>query len=99
MDIATIGANFSMVREHLTLFALLLFALPVISFLAIKLWSAARASKVQRTTNWFVPTDLDSDAARLHYSMGHQSVAFASRARRNSRPAASGGSSAGRRNS
>lgn len=77
MDIPNLGVNFSMVREHLQLFALLLFTLPLISFVVIKLWIAARANKSQRTTNWFVPDDLESDAARMHYSMGHNSVAFA----------------------
>lgn len=78
MDIPNLGANFSMVREHLQLFAIFLFALPSASFLTIKLWLAARgARKTQRTTNWFVPDDLESEAARLHFSMGRNSVAFA----------------------
>ena len=77
MDVPNLGANFSMVREHLQLFAVILFALPSASFLSIKLWIAARANKTQRTSDWFVPDDLESDAARLHYSMGHNSVAFA----------------------
>jgi hypothetical protein len=66
-----------MVSEHLQLFAILLFALPSASFLSIKLWIAARANKTPRTRNWFVPDDLESEAARLHYSMGRNSVAFA----------------------
>ena len=77
MDVPNLGANFSMVREHLQLFAVLLFALPSASFLSIKLWIAARANKVQRTTDWFVPDDLESDSARIHFSMGRNSVAFA----------------------
>lgn len=77
MDIPNLGTNFSMVREHLQLFAILLFALPSASFLSIKLWIAARASKTQRATNWFVPDSLESEAARLHYSVGRNSVAFA----------------------
>lgn len=85
MDIPNVGASFSMVREHLQLFVILLFALPAISFVSIKFWIAARASKVQRNTNWFVPTDLESDAARMHYSLQHNSVAFAHQVRRNSR--------------
>ena len=87
MDIPNLGANFSMVREHLQLFAILLFALPLISFVGIKLWIAARANKTPRTTSWFVPDDLDSEVARLHYSMSRQSVAFA-RARRRPRTVA-----------
>jgi hypothetical protein len=77
VDVPNLGRNLSMVSEHLQLFAILLFALPSASFLSIKLWIAARASKSQRTRNWFVPDDLESDAARLHYSMGKHSVAFA----------------------
>ena len=76
-----------MVREHFQLFVILLFALPLISFVSIKCWIAARASKVQRSTNWFVPTDFESEAARLHYGMGHNSVAFNHKARPNLRPA------------
>lgn len=77
MDIPNLGANFSMVREHLPLFVILLFVLPLISFVTIKLWIAARASKTQRTTNWFVPDDLESKTARLHFSMSRDSIAFA----------------------
>lgn len=82
MEIANLGANFSLVRDHLSLFSLLLFALPLSSFLGIKFWTAARASKVQRSTDWFVPTDLDSEAARLHYSLQPRP---ASSSRRNTR--------------
>jgi hypothetical protein len=73
-----------MVREHLTLLGLLFLALPVTSFMMIKLWSAARANTSQRRTEWFVPNDLESESARFHYSMGHQSVAFARQVRRGS---------------
>lgn len=75
MDIPNLGANFSMMREHLLPFVLLLFALPLISFVTIKLWIAARANKTQRTSSWFVPDDLNSEAARIHYSLGGNRVA------------------------
>jgi hypothetical protein len=87
VDIPNLGANFSMVGEHFQLFVTLLFALPLVSFVSIKCWIAARAGKVQRTTNWFVPTDLESEAARMHHGMGRNSVAFNHQARPNSRPA------------
>jgi len=90
MDIANFGANFSMVREHLTLFALFVFATPLISFVSIKFWSAARASKSQRDTNWFVPTDFNSEAGHAHYGVGQQSLAFAT-ARRHPRRSSSQG--------
>lgn len=77
MDIPNLGASFSMVSAHFELFAVLLFALPLISFLSIRLWIAARANKVQRTSDWFVPADLESEAARIHYAMGRNPVAFA----------------------
>ena len=86
MDIPNLGANFSMMREQLLLFVLLLFALPLISFVAIKLWIAARANKTQRTSNWFVPDDLKSEAARIHYSLGGNHVAV-SHTRNSSIPA------------
>jgi hypothetical protein len=77
-------AHFSMVQGHLLLFALFLLALPVISFLCIKLWTTARASKVPHNTLWFVPDDLDSHAAHMHFSMRRNSMAFArARGRRN----------------
>lgn len=87
MDIPNLGANFSMAREHLQLFAILLFALPLISFVSIKFWIAARANKVPRATNWFVPDDLESETARMHYEMGRNSAAFANRVPRNPRSA------------
>jgi hypothetical protein len=77
MDPSSIGENLLIVRAHLELFVVLLVALPAFSFLLIKFWIAGRSTKVQRTTNWFVPTDLESDSAKLHYSMQHNSVAFA----------------------
>jgi len=97
MDPSSIGAHFSIVRDHLQLFAALLFAFPTLSFLSIKIWSAGRSTKVQRTTNWFVPTDLESESARLHYSMQHQSVAFAHQVHRNARHAVAVRNSSSRR--
>lgn len=87
MDIANFGANFSMVHEHLTLFAFLVFALPLISFVSTRFWIAARANKSQRRTNWFVPDNPQPDAAWRRYRVAHQPVAFAT-AGRNPRRAA-----------
>lgn len=87
MEIQNLGANFSMVQEHFELFIILLFALPLISFVSIKFWIAAHASKVQRSTDWFVPTDLESETAHIHYGMGQNSVAFKHKSRPNLRPA------------
>jgi len=87
MDPASLGSSFSIVREHLPLLLLLLFGLPVISFVAIKFWIASGSSKAQRTTSWFVPTDLESESARTHYSMQHNSIAFAHQTHRNPRHA------------
>jgi hypothetical protein len=65
MDIVNLGANLSIVRDHLLSFSFLLFALPPFTFLSIKFWLTARAaSKVQRTTQWSVPADLDSGGMR-----------------------------------
>ena len=87
MDPSSIGANLLIVRTHLELFVVLLVALPAFSFLLMKFWIAGRSTKVQRTTNWFVPTDLESDSAKMHYRMQHNSVAFAHQVHRNSRHA------------
>ena len=97
MDPASFGPNLSMVRDHLPLFLFLLFGLPIASFVAIKFWIAGRSARVQRTTNWFVPTDLESDAARMHFSLQHNSVAFARRVHRNSRHAVAARNSNSRR--
>ncbi|WP_348264664.1 hypothetical protein P8935_09025 [Telmatobacter sp. DSM 110680] len=86
MDPSSIGAKLSTVRAHLEIFVVLLVALPAFSFLMMKFWIAGRSAKVQRNTNWFVPTDLESEAAKMHYSMQHNSVAFA-HVRRNQRTA------------
>jgi hypothetical protein len=66
-----------MIRDHFAPFVALLFGLPAVTFLAMKFWTAGRSAKAQRTTSWFVPTDLESESARMHYAMQHQSVAFA----------------------
>jgi hypothetical protein len=97
MDLTNLGTNFSLVRDHLALFVSLLFGLPVVSFVGIKFWIAGRSAKVQRSTNWFVPTDLESDAAKMHYSMQHNSVAFAHRVHRASRHATAVRDSSSRR--
>jgi len=81
MDPQNLGASFTILHDHLQLMLCLFFGLPPLSFVSIRFWIAARASRVQRTTSWFVPDDLQSDAARLHYSLQHHSVAFT-----NSRP-------------
>jgi hypothetical protein len=97
MDPANVGANFSMVREHLQIFAVLLFALPALTFVSIKFWIAGRSAKAQRTTDWFVPSDLESEAARMHYEMGRNSVAFAHQVNRTSRHAVAARNSSSRR--
>ncbi len=88
MDPANFTASLSMVRDHLPLFLCLLFGLPIVSFIGILCWVAAHAAKVQRNTQWFVPTDLESDAAKMHYSMEHNSVAFAHHLHRRARHSA-----------
>ena len=69
MDPSSIGANLSILRDHFAPFVVLLFGLPALTFLAMRFWIAGRSAKAQRTTNWFVPTDLESESARLHLSM------------------------------
>lgn len=87
MDPANLNSNISLVRDHLPLIVCLLVGIPAVSFIGMKFWIATCSAKVQRSTNWFVPTDLDSDTAKLHYSMQHNSVAFAHQVHRNSRHA------------
>ena len=65
MDTLSFSVNASVVRSHIELFAFLLLALPAISFLTMKFWLATRAtSKVQRTTEWVVPQELEPERAR-----------------------------------
>jgi len=65
MDILNLGADASVVRSNIELFAFLLMALPAISFLMMKFWLATRAtSKVQRTTEWVVQQELEPERAR-----------------------------------
>ena len=97
MDPANFGANLSFVRDHLPLFVFLLFGVPAVSFISMKFWIAGRSAKVQRATNWFVPTDLESESAKLHYSMQHNSVAFVHQVHRNSRHAVAARNSSSRR--
>ena len=65
MDLIKTLSELSFLRQQLAFFCLLFFALPPLSFIAIKFLLGARAaSRTQRTTQWFVPQDLDSDAMR-----------------------------------
>ena len=65
MDTLNLGADASVLRSHIELFAFLLLALPAISFLTMKFWLATRTtSKVQRTTEWVVPQELEPERAR-----------------------------------
>lgn len=66
MDPSSIGANLSILRDHFAPFVVLLFSLPALTFLVMKFWIAGRSAKTQRTTNWFVPTDLESESALQH---------------------------------
>lgn len=97
MDLQNLGSNFSILHDHLQLILCLFFGLPLLSFVSIRFWTAARASRVQRTTSWFVPDDLESDAARLHYSLQHHSVAFANHPLRHQRHAVETSNSTTRR--
>jgi len=81
MDPSSIGAGLATLRQHLPVFLICMAGLPVLSFLTLKLWVARSATKVQRSTNWFVPDDLESETARVHYGMRGQSVAFSNRER------------------
>jgi hypothetical protein len=97
MDPANLNTNLSIFRDHLPLIVCLLFGVPAVSFICMKFWVAGRSAKVQRSTNWFVPNDLESDAAKMHYSKQHNSVAFAHRVHRNSRLAVAVRNSSSRR--
>jgi len=97
MDPSSFGPHFSLLLGHMELFVFLLFGLPAITFISIKFWIAGRSSRVQHSTNWFVPDDLESDAAKMHYSMQHKSVAFAHQVHRNSRHAVAVRNSSSRR--
>ena len=62
MDFMNLTADPSLVQAHIELFACLLFALPPVSFLSIKFLITTRtASKVQRSTQRFVPSEPEAE--------------------------------------
>lgn len=62
MDFIDLTADLYVVRAHIEFFACLLFALPPVSFLGIKFLLTTRtASKVQRSTQWFVPSEPEAE--------------------------------------
>jgi len=85
MDPVNFGASLSIVRDLLPFFVCLLFGLPIVSFIVIKFWIARHSTKMQHTANWFVPTDLESESAKMHYALLHNSAEFARRFHRKSR--------------
>lgn len=97
MDPANFGPNLSVVRDHLPFFLFLLFGLPVMSFIGFKFWIVGHSARVQRTTHWFVPTEIESDAARMHFSLQHNSVAFNRQVHRKARHAGAARNASSRR--
>jgi hypothetical protein len=67
METTIQGADWSALREHLPLFALLLFSLPPVSFLLIKVLLAANsASKQKVTKQWHISREQD-EAGKSFY--------------------------------
>ncbi len=67
METTIQGAGWSALREHLPLFALLLFSLPPVSFLLIKVVLAtSSASKQKVTKQWYLSREED-DAGKSFY--------------------------------
>jgi hypothetical protein len=67
METTIHSIDWSGLREHLPVFALLLFSLPPVSFVVIKLALAANsASKQKITKQWFISREED-EAAKAFY--------------------------------
>jgi hypothetical protein len=80
MDIINFGASLAIVREHGSLFAFLMIAVPAFSFLSMKSWLATRATaRVQRRTRWVVQCESDSEKTPGFADLQSRSVAFAHR--------------------
>ena len=67
MDTTIQNTDWSALREHLPLFALLLFSLPPVSFLVIKVLLAANSSAKQKVTKqWYISRE-EEQAAKSFY--------------------------------
>jgi hypothetical protein len=78
MDPASLTTGLSFVRDHAQLFGFFLFAFPLLSFIAIKVWITSReAAKAQSPRQWFVPEDLESESTRIALTNSSRSFAVA----------------------
>ena len=67
MDLPLQSVDLSVLHEHLPMFAFLLFSLPPIAFLAIKVWLTAKESAQERARKqWCVSRDVD-ESGRPYY--------------------------------
>ncbi len=68
METTIQGAGWSALREHLPFFALLLFSLPPVSFLVIKVLLATNsASKQKVTKQWHISRELDEAGKSFYF--------------------------------
>ena len=68
METTIQGADWSALREHLPLFALLLFSPPPVSFLIIKVLLAANsASKQKVTKQWHISCEQDEAGKSFYF--------------------------------
>lgn len=64
-------------QTHAESYGFLLFVLPALSFLLIKIWFISRDdAKAERTSQWFLPQNMESDATRLVFNYSRRSVVF-----------------------
>jgi len=86
MDFANLTLNFSFLQAHQQLFAFLIVAGPLLSFLSIKFWIVAKdTANAQRTTQWYVPNASESDATKAVFGHSARPVAFAHQSTRTPR--------------
>jgi len=86
----TLGLSFAL--DHAEIYGYLLLALPALSFLSIKIWFISRDdAKAERTTQWYLPPSVESDAMKIVFNHSRRSVVFVHEARPDAtRPSAAG---------
>lgn len=78
MDFANLTFDFSFLQSHGQLFAFLVVAGPLLSFLSIKFWIVARdTANAQRTHQWYVPNPIEPAATKAVFSHSARPSAFA----------------------
>ena len=75
----TLGLPFA--QAHAEVYGFLLFVLPALSFLSVKIWLISKdGAKAEHTTQWLIPHTDDADAVMLVFNYSRRSVIFVQQA-------------------